>query len=154
MERIARAGRARLQTPAPIRCALAGGADHAFAASDNIVTPGGETVTVNQRIEGGRWHLIKTVTLAANDNWKVELSDQAPGEVVAGAVAITLWCFGRRGHVGEKPLNLLATSAGTQVDMEIRRGGSSGSAELGRSTILGDIRASLLSRPGSPGSGS
>ena len=54
------------------------------------MTPGGtETVTVNQRIEGGRWHLLKTVTLAANDNFAVELSDQAPGEVVADAVAIT-----------------------------------------------------------------
>jgi len=63
---------------------------HAFAASYSIVTPGGtETLTVNQRIEGGRWHLLKTITLAANDNWQVELSDQTPGEVVADAVAIT-----------------------------------------------------------------
>lgn len=63
---------------------------HAFAASYDIVTPGGtETAIVNQRIEGGRWHLLKTVTLAANDNWSVELSDQSPGEVVADAVAIT-----------------------------------------------------------------
>jgi len=55
---------------------------HAFAASYSIVTPGGtETLTVNQRIEGGRWHLLKTITLAANDNWQVELSDQTPGEV-------------------------------------------------------------------------
>lgn len=44
---------------------------------------------MNQRIEAGRWHLLETITLAANDNWKVELSDQSPGEVVADAVAIT-----------------------------------------------------------------
>lgn len=63
---------------------------HTFAASYDIVTPSGsDTVTANQRIEGGRWHLLKTITLAANDNWKVELSDQSPGEVVADAVAIT-----------------------------------------------------------------
>jgi RHS repeat-associated protein len=63
---------------------------HTFAASYDIVTPSGtQTAVVNQRIEGGRWHLLKTITLAANDNWKVELSDQSPGEVVADAVAIT-----------------------------------------------------------------
>ncbi len=63
---------------------------HAFAAGYDIMTPTGtQTVTVNQRIEGGQWHLLKTITLAANDNWTVELSDQSPGEVVADAVALT-----------------------------------------------------------------
>lgn len=63
---------------------------HTFAASYDIVTPSGtQTAVVNQRIDGGRWHLLKTITLAANDNWSVELSDQSPGEVVADAVAIT-----------------------------------------------------------------
>ena len=63
---------------------------HTFAASYDIITPSGtQTAVVNQRIEGGRWHLLKTITLAANDNWSVELSDQTPGEVVADAVAIT-----------------------------------------------------------------
>jgi RHS repeat-associated protein len=63
---------------------------HTFAASYDIIAPSGtETALVNQRIEGGRWHLLKTITLAANDNWSVELSDQSAGEVVADAVAIT-----------------------------------------------------------------
>jgi RHS repeat-associated protein len=63
---------------------------HTFAASYDIITPAGtQTAIVNQRIEGGRWHLLKTISLAANDNWSVELSDQSPGEVVADAVAIT-----------------------------------------------------------------
>lgn len=63
---------------------------HTFAATYDITTPGGtQSVTVDQRSGGGQWHLLKTLTLAANDNWKVELSDQTPGEVVADAIAVT-----------------------------------------------------------------
>ena len=45
-------------------------------------------MTVDQRQGGGAWQLLKTVTLAANDNWKVDLSDQASGAVAADAVAV------------------------------------------------------------------
>jgi RHS repeat-associated protein len=63
---------------------------HTFAATYRVTTPGGtDSVTVDQRSGGGRWHLLKTLTLAANDNWQVKLSDQSPGEVVADAIAVT-----------------------------------------------------------------
>jgi hypothetical protein len=63
---------------------------HSFAATYRITTPvGTSSVTVDQRRDGGQWRLLKTLTLAANDNWQVELSDQSPGEVVADAIAVT-----------------------------------------------------------------
>jgi RHS repeat-associated protein len=58
-------------------------------AKYSITLPGGvSSVVMNQSADGGTWRLLKSVTLAANDNWKVELSDQASGPVAADAIAI------------------------------------------------------------------
>jgi RHS repeat-associated protein len=63
---------------------------HSPQATYRIATPAGtQSVAANQQLGGGQWHLLGTATLAANDDWTVELSDQSPGEVVADAIAVT-----------------------------------------------------------------
>jgi RHS repeat-associated protein len=58
-------------------------------AKYKVTVPGSiTTVTANQRQGGSAWHLLKSVTLAANDNWQVDLSDQTSAAVAADAVAV------------------------------------------------------------------
>jgi len=65
---------------------LAADAKYTVTTPTNI-----KTVTVNQGQSGGAWHLLKTVALAANDNWKIQLSDQASGAIAADAAAVVIY---------------------------------------------------------------
>ena len=63
---------------------------HATDVPYSVTHAGGtSTVTVNQRVNGGKWNLLGTYTFNSGTNYKVELSDAvAAGKVAADAIYI------------------------------------------------------------------